>query len=57
MSEALLDIHGEYLLVYALFFPRALIVQGYLGFTCLQRWVKAQAPKIPSTFLKAFPDE
>lgn len=29
----------------------------FCSFTCLQRWVEAQVPKIPSTFLKAFTEE
>ncbi len=36
---------------------RSIDQYGFCSFTCLQRWVKTQAPKIPSTFLKAFPDE
>ncbi len=29
----------------------------FCSFTCLQKWVEAQVPKIPETFLKAFQDE
>lgn len=29
----------------------------FCSFGCLQRWVEAQAPRIPKTFLSAFQDE
>jgi len=29
----------------------------FCSLTCLQKWVEAQVPKIPKTFLKAFQDE
>jgi len=29
----------------------------FCSFICLQRWVEAQVPKIPSTFLEAFTEE
>ena len=29
----------------------------FCSFTCLQKWVEAQVPQIPKTFLKAFQDE
>jgi YHS domain-containing protein len=29
----------------------------FCSFTCLKRWVDAQAPEIPEAFLKAFEDE
>lgn len=36
---------------------RSIDQYDFCSFTCLQRWVEAQAPKIPGTFLKAFPEE
>jgi len=36
---------------------RSIDQYDFCSFTCLQRWVEAQVPKIPSTFLKAFPEE
>lgn len=29
----------------------------FCSFGCLQRWIKAQVPRIPKTFLEAFPGE
>jgi len=29
----------------------------FCSFTCLQRWVAAQVPRIPDTFLEAFREE
>ena len=29
----------------------------FCSLTCLQKWVEAQAPKVPNTFLDAFRDE
>ena len=36
---------------------RSIDQYDFCSFTCLQRWAGAQVPKIPSTFLKAFPEE
>ena len=36
---------------------RSIEPYSFCSFTCLQRWVEAQAPKVPRTFLKAFSDE
>jgi len=36
---------------------RCIDQHDFCSFTCLQRWVEAHAPKIPSPFLKAFPEE
>jgi hypothetical protein len=29
----------------------------FCSFTCLQKWVEAQVPKVPKTFLEAFHGE
>ncbi len=29
----------------------------FCSFTCLQKWVKGQVPRVPKTFLEAFQDE
>ena len=36
---------------------RSIDQYDFCSFTCLQRWVEARAPKIPSTFLKVFPED